>query len=259
MAETNHRTALVTGASSGLGRGLALWYARRGVRVYAAARRRENLEALAQEARAANAHIEPVELDVSEGDATVARIRELDTACEGLDLIIANAGFGQESSAKRIHWESVRQTLGVNVTGAAATLCAVLPRMVERGRGHVVGVASMAAYRGLPRQAAYSGSKAFLSVFMESLRVDLQGTGVRATCLYPGFVKSEMTSQNKHPMPFLLETEDAVERMAGAIARGEAEYAFPWQMKGVLGLVKRLPNPVYDALARRARPPRARP
>ena len=255
MAETRFQTALVTGASSGLGRGLALWYARQGVRVYAAARRRENLEALAQEARAAGGHLEPVELDVSQGDETVARIRELDDACGGLELIIANAGFGQDSPAKRIQWESVRQTLGVNVTGAAATLCAVLPRMVERGRGHVVGVASLAAFRGLPRQAAYSGSKAFLHIFMESLRVDLRGTGVGVTCVYPGFVKSEMTSQNKFPMPFLLETEDAVARMAGAIARGEAEYAFPWQMAGVLGVVKRLPNPLYDALARKARTP----
>jgi len=206
MAEMSYRTALVTGASSGLGRGLALWFARRGVKVYAAARRLENLEALANEARAANALIEPVELDVSDADHTLARIRELDAACGGLELIIANAGFGQETSGKRIKWDTVKRIIDVNVTGAAATLSAVLPQMVERKRGHVVGVASLAAFRGLPRNAAYSASKAFLSTFMESLRVDLRGTGVHVTCLYPGFVKSEMTAQNKFQMPFLLET-----------------------------------------------------
>ena len=253
MAETTYRTALVTGASSGLGRGLALWYARRGVKVYAAARRRENLEALAQEARAANGHIEPVELDVADGDATVARVRELDDACGGLELIIANAGYGKESSAKRLSWDTVKQTIDVNVTGAAATLTAVLPRMVERKKGHLVGVASIAAFRGLPRNAVYSASKSFLSIFMESLRVDLEGTGVGVTCIYPGFVKSEMTAQNKFPMPFLLETEDAVERMTRAIQRGDAEYAFPWQMAGAVGVLRHLPNVLFDRLVRGAR------
>ncbi|WNG34198.1 SDR family NAD(P)-dependent oxidoreductase [Archangium violaceum] len=252
MAEMSYRTALITGASSGLGRGLALWFARRGVKVYAAARRRENLEALANEARAAGAHIEPVELDVADEEATLTRIRELDAACGGLDLIIANAGFGQESSGKRINWETVKKTIDVNVTGAAATLCAVLPQMVERKRGHIVGVASLAAWRGLKRQAAYSASKAFLSTFMESLRVDLKTTGVRVTCIYPGFVKSEMTAQNKS-MPFLMETEEAVELMGKAILRGEAEYAFPWQTASLMSLMKVMPNVLFDTAMRKLR------
>ena len=252
MAELSYRTALVTGASSGLGRGLALWFARRGVKVYAAARRLENLEALANEARAAGSHVEPVELDVADEEATLARIRELDTASGGLDLVIANAGFGKETSGKRINWETVKQTIDVNVTGAAATLCAVLPRMVERKRGHVVGVASMAAFRGFPRNAPYSASKAFLHTFLESLRVDLRGTGVHVTCIYPGYVKSEMTAPNKGPMPFLLETEEAVELMGRAIVRGEAQYAFPWQTASVLHLMKLLPNALFDrALGKR--------
>ncbi|QRN99442.1 SDR family NAD(P)-dependent oxidoreductase [Archangium violaceum] len=253
MAEMSYRTALITGASSGLGRGLALWFGRRGVKVYAAARRRENLEALANEARAAGATVEPVELDVTNADTTLARIRELDDSCGGLELIVANAGAGIETNARRIKWEVVKQLIDVNVIGAAATLCAVLPRMVERKRGHVVGVASLAAYRGLGRNAAYSASKAYLSTFMESLRVDLKGTGVRVSCIYPGFVKSEMTAQNKFPMPFLLETEEAVELMAKAILRGEAEYAFPWQMASAMGLLKWMPNALFDATMRKMR------
>jgi short-subunit dehydrogenase len=253
MAEMSYRTALVTGASSGLGRGLALWFARRGVKVYAAARRRENLEALANEARAAGAHVEPVELDVSNTDDTLARTRELDASSGGLDLIIANAGVGLETNARRIKWEQVKQIIDVNVTGAAATLCAVLPQMVERKRGHLVGVASLAAYRGLGRNAAYSASKAYLSTFMESLRVDLKGTGVNVTCIYPGFVKSEMTARNKFTMPFLLETEEAVELMGKAILRGETQYAFPWQTARLMGLVKAMPNALFDAAMRKAR------
>ncbi|HSP78973.1 MAG TPA: SDR family NAD(P)-dependent oxidoreductase, partial [Myxococcaceae bacterium] len=153
MAKMDYRTALVTGASSGMGRGLALWFARKGVKVYAAARRHDNLVALADQARASGATIEPVELDVADPEATLARIRELDEACGGLDLVIANAGVGRETNARRLEWERVKQLLDVNVTGAAATLCAVLPRMVERDRGHLVGVASLAGWRGLARNA----------------------------------------------------------------------------------------------------------
>jgi short-subunit dehydrogenase len=253
MAEMSYRTALITGASSGLGRGLALWFARKGTKVYAAARRREHLEALAAEARAAGATIEPVELDVSDADATLSRIQELDEACGGLDLVVANAGVGGETYARRFKWERAKRIIDVNVTGATATLCAVLPRMVERNRGHVVGVASLAAYRGLAGHAAYSASKAFLSTFMESLRVDLRNTGVRVTCIYPGFVKSEMTAGNKHAMPFLLETEEAVERMGRAIVRGEALYAFPWQLSAPMRLMKVLPNSLFDIAARKLR------
>lgn len=251
MAETNYRTALVTGASSGLGRGLALWLARSGVRVFASGRRVEQLQALADEARAAGATIEPVEMDVARTDETLTRIRQLDADCGGLDLVVANAGVGGETHGKRMAWERVQHIIDVNVTGASATLCAVLPQMVERRRGHLVGIASLAAWRGLKGHAAYSASKSFLGTFMESLRVDLKDTGVRVTCIYPGFVKSELTAKNRHPMPFLLETDDAADRMGRAILRGDAEFAFPWQLASAMKLVKTLPNPLFDATARR--------
>ncbi|MBN1205785.1 MAG: SDR family NAD(P)-dependent oxidoreductase [Myxococcaceae bacterium] len=253
MAERKYEAALVTGASSGLGRGLALWFAQRGTRVFAAARRVEQLRTLAEEARAAGGTVEPVELDVSQADRTLERIQRIDADCGGLDLVVANAGVGLETYAKRFNWERVKQILDVNVTGAAATLSAVLPKMVERNKGHLVGVSSLAAFRGLPRNAAYSGSKAFLSTFMESLRVDLRGTGVRVTCIYPGFVKTEMTAPNKHPMPFLLEPEEAVERMARAITRGVPVFAFPWQMSTAMKLVKAIPDSLFDPLVRKLR------
>ena len=253
MAETNYRTALVTGASSGLGRGLALWLARRGVRVFASGRRVAQLQALSDEARASGATIEPVEMDVARTEETLARIRQLDAECSGLDLVVANAGVGGETHARRLQWERVQHIIDVNVTGASSTLCAVLPRMVERNRGHLVGISSLAAWRGLAGHSAYSASKAFVGTFLESLRVDLADTDVRVTCIYPGFVKSELTAKNKFPMPFLLETDDAVKRMGRAILRGEAEFAFPWQLASAMRVVKSLPNPLFDATARRLR------
>jgi short-subunit dehydrogenase len=253
MAEISYRTALITGASSGLGRGLALWFAQRGTRVFAVARRKDHLAALAEEARAAGTTIEPVELDVSRADETVERIRAIDADCGGLDMVVANAGVGGPTNGRRFDWARAKQILDVNVTGTAATLGAVLPQMVERKKGHVVGVSSLAAFRGLPKNAAYSGSKAFLRIFMESLRVDLRGTGVRVTCIYPGFVKSEMTANNPFPMPFLLETQDAVERMGKAIARGETEVTFPWQLSTAVRLMRVMPNPLFETVAKRLR------
>ena len=253
MAEMSYRTALVTGATSGLGRGLALWLAKRGLRVFAAGRRVSQLQALAAEAQAAGATVEPVELDVTQTDATLERIRELDAECGGLDLVVANAGVGGVTHAKRLQWERVKSIIDTNVTGAAATLSAVLPQMVERRRGHVVGISSLASFRGLAGHGAYSASKAFLATFMESLRVDLGGTGVRVTCVYPGFVKSEMTEKNDFPMPFLMETDAAVELMGRGILKGETELYFPWQLAVPSRLVKVVPNPLFDAAARRFR------
>lgn len=252
MKEPYYRTALVTGASSGLGRGLALWLGRRGVRVHAAARRRSHLEELAREAREVGAQVEPLELDVSQAQATHERVRALDEACGGLDLVVANAGVGWPTDARHFDWERARQVIDVNVLGAVATLSAVLPRMVERDRGHLVGVSSLASCRGLPRNAAYSASKAFLDTFLESLRVDLHGTRVRVTCLKPGFVKTEMTADIRHAMPFLMEPEEAVERMGRALLRAPAEYGFPWPMARAVELARWAPRWLFDAIASRA-------
>jgi short-subunit dehydrogenase len=253
MAGKKYETALVTGASSGLGRGLALWFAKRGTRVFAAARRKDHLQTLAEEARAAGGTVEPVEMDISRTDETIARIQRIDADCGGLELVVANAGVGHNVSGRRFDWERVKQVLDVNVQGTAATLGAVLPQMVERKRGHLVGISSIAAFRGLPRNCAYSGSKAFLAIFLESLRVDLRGTGVRVTCIHPGFVRTEMTAPNKHPMPFMLEPDAAAERMGRAILRGVPVFSFPWQTRAAMGVAQALPNALFDPLMRKLR------
>lgn len=250
MADT-YRTALITGASSGLGRALSTWFSKRGVRVFAAARRQEQLVSLRDEARAEGGTIEPVEMDVSDTQATLARIRKLDAECGGLDLVVANAGYGEENSGKRLKWEIVERTIQVNVMGASATLCAVLPQMVERGRGHIVGISSVAAYRGVPKLAVYAGSKAYLRVFLEGLRVDLQSTGVKVTSIHPGYVKTEMTANNKGPMPFLIEAPEAADLMGKAILRGESEFIFPWQAASMVKALQLVPNGLFDRMWRR--------
>jgi NADP-dependent 3-hydroxy acid dehydrogenase YdfG len=252
MSETTPwKTALVTGASSGLGRGLAAWLAKRGVRVYAAARRLEQLEQLKAEA---GENIVPQQLDVSRGEATFEAVGQLDREAGGLDLVIANAGVGEETRPKRLQWDSVQRMIDVNVTGASATLLGVLPGMIERGRGHLVGISSLAGLVPLPRNAGYCATKAYLGMFLETLRFDVEHLGVAVTSIHPGFVKSEMTAKNKPgSMPFLLETEDAVERMGQAMLRREPRFAFPWQLSSLVSTASVLPRPLASALLRRVR------
>ena len=242
------RRALITGASSGLGRALAVWFAKQGVTVYAAARRAEQLESLKAEAPQ---YIIPMLLDVSDADATNEAVRALDASCGGLDLVIANAGTGDQMSAEKVEWSRVRKVLDVNVMGAAATLCGALPGMVARKRGHLVGVSSLAASISLPKTAAYNSSKSFLTGFLESLRLDVEQHGVSVTVIHPGFVKSEMTAKNTFQMPFLLETDDAAQRVGRAIVKQTRFFSFPWPTAFVVWLTGALPRPILRFIARR--------
>jgi short-subunit dehydrogenase len=248
----SYRTALVTGASSGIGRGLALALAARGTHIVAAARRKAQLDSLVAEIIAAGGSAEALALDVAQSDATYEAVRALD-ARTPLDLVIANAGVGDATPARKLVWSRVKQQLDVNLTGACATLCGALSGMVERGTGHLVGIASIAGFRGLPQFAAYSASKAGLRTFLEGLRLDLHGSHVYVTSICPGFIKTEMTANNKGPMPFLLEADTAVKIILRAIDDKVAERAFPWPLVAALKTTKVLmPDSLFVAMNRRS-------
>jgi NADP-dependent 3-hydroxy acid dehydrogenase YdfG len=242
------KTVFITGASSGLGRGLALHYAASGATVHAAARREPELRKLAAEAPAGS--IVPVPLDVQDHEALVAAIRAAEGASGGsLDLVIANAGIGKPTSARKMDWRVVQKILDVNVTSACVTIAAALPKMVERNSGQVVAVSSLAAFRGMPGNASYCASKAALHVWMESVRVDLSGTKVRATTIYPGFVRTEMTAKNKFRMPFLMDLDEAVRVMAKGLARGQKTIAYPLPMVAITRALGGVPRALYEPLA----------
>ena len=247
------RSVFITGASSGLGHGLALWFARRGARVFAAARRVERLQALAGDSGRGTGSIEAVAVDVGDTAALRKALFRADDSVEGgIDLVIANAGVGGNTNPRKQEtWPLMERMLQVNVTGAAITLSTLAPRMAERKRGHLVGVSSIAAWVVAPRSGTYTATKAFLEVYCEGLRLDLRGTGVAVTSIHPGFVKSEMTAQNKAPMPMLLETDDAVDRMGRAILRRPARFAFPWAMAMAARTAQLLPEGIRARVIRR--------
>ncbi len=251
----SYSTALITGASSGLGYGMAKAFARRGVHVIAAARRQALLDQLVGEIVAAGGSAEGIVLDVEDGDATFARVQELDQQ-RPLDLVIANAGWGELTHGRSFKWQDVRRILRLNVEGAMASLLGALPGMLARGRGHLVGVSSLAAYRGLPGGGAYSASKAAVNVYLESLRCDLRGSGVDVTTICPGFVATPLNEKQKDKLPFILTTDDAVARMVKGIVARRRLVAFPFPLAFGSRLLTMFPAPLYELLGSRAKHPK---
>ena len=146
----------------------------------------------------------------------------------------SNAGMGATTEATQLDPEEVAGLISVNVIGAVNSVAAVLPEMAKRGSGQLVAVSSLSAYRGLRKSAAYCASKASLSSFFESLRIDLIGSGVDVTIIHPGFIKTPLTAGRKADMPFLMELDYAVNKIIGAIEKKKKSYAFPWQLATIV-------------------------
>jgi short-subunit dehydrogenase len=249
----DHKTAFITGAAGGLGSALARELARSGVEVALSDRRAEPLEALARTINADGGNARTYVLDVSRPDEVRRTIEVADDTMGGIDLVIANAGTNVERWSGDLTWEDVRAGMAVNLDGAVATLLAVLPRMCKRKRGHLVGISSLAKYRGLPGNAVYSATKAFLSNFLESLRADLHSVGVAVTDVRPGFVNTPMTDAASGPHPFLVESERAAEIIVRELRKRRAVVAFPWQLAAITRCGMLLPPSLYDRIVNAGR------
>lgn len=249
---TDARTALITGASSGIGRALALELARRGWYVALSARRADELEKAAEEIRQAGGRALVLPCDVGEPEAAAEVVRRADRELGALDMVVANAGVGQYGHASQLTWNDVEPQIRINIAGALATLTAAIPIMLAQQKGHLVGVSSLAGKRGLPRSAAYCAAKAALSTFLESVRIDLGPAGIRVTDVQPGFVATPMTEGAKHSRPLEWTSEKAASVIARRLERGPAVIAFPWPLAFVSSLGRIMPTWLYDAITRRA-------
>lgn len=245
----------ITGASEGIGAALARAYAARGCRLGLVARRGERLRALAASLRVDCALYEA---DVRDQPA-MARAGADFMARFGVPaVVVANAGVNAGTLARHAEdLEACRWILEVNVVGVLRTFQPFVDPMVARGSGTLAGIASVAGLRGLPGAGAYCASKAALITALESLRVELRGSGVRVSTLLPGYVATAMTARNPYPMPFILDPDEAARRLLRAIDAGRAQAVVPWQMALVAPLLRWLPRPLFDlAFARVGRKPR---
>jgi NADP-dependent 3-hydroxy acid dehydrogenase YdfG len=236
---TRPSTLVITGASSGIGRALAFEYAAGGARVALAARRAEQLEITLHGVR-------------QRGDTAAVReaVERADRELGGLDMVIANAGFGGQQHASRVQWSDISPMIRTNVDGAMATLLAAVPIMMARSSGHLVGISSLAGRRALPESAAYCASKAALSAFLESLRIDLHRAGIRVTDVQPGFVATAITANAKHPTPLLWPADRAARFIARRLERSPPIVAFPWPLALLTALGRRIPAWLYDRIMR---------
>src|SRR5215212_4324963 len=243
------KVVLITGASSGIGRALALELGRRGARVALTARRAEELSKVEEEVSRAGGKALALPADVRRAgdiDGVAERMRE---KWGRVDVLVANAGMSSTTAGTHLDAGEVGDVINVNVIGVVNSVAAVLPDMVKRGDGHLVAISSLASYRGMPKSGAYSASKAAVSTFFESMRVDLRRSGVAVTTIHPGFIRTPSTANRKKKLPFLLEVDDAACRIIRAVERRARTYAFPWQLASLVRVIKHMPGRLYDRLA----------
>jgi len=235
------RSILITGASSGIGAGLALHYAAPGIRLALSGRDAGRLEAVAAACRAKGAEVSAVTVDVADRVAMAAWIEAEDRAAP-LDLVIANAGISAQSGLGLDETaERIREVFAVNLDGVVNTAYPAFHRMAERGRGQVALMASLVAFFGMPDTAAYSASKAAVKSLGESWRGSLASHGIRVSVICPGFVESRITDRNKFPMPFLMDAGRAAAIIAKGLGQDKAMIAFPWPMAFACRLLECLP------------------
>lgn len=240
----------LTGASSGIGAALAHHYAATGATLGLAARHQRRLFELAAELSGVHA---TYSLDVADAPALQAAAADFIAQFGCPDIVIANAGISVGTLTGEVEdLPAFRRVLETNVLGVVHTFAPFIQAMQARGRGTLVGIASVAGIRGLPGAGAYSASKAAVISYLESLRVELRGSGIQVVTILPGYVATPMTAKNPYPMPFLLSADIAARRFARAIARGTSYVVIPWQMGWVARLLRLLPNPLFDAVFSRA-------
>jgi short-subunit dehydrogenase len=245
------KVVMITGASSGIGRGLALELSRRGARLGLVARRAAVLDEVVGEIGSWNGKALVLAADVQDATALRGSADRIRAEFGRIDVLIANAGIGLTADAAEMQPADLARVFNVNVIGAANSVAAVVPEMLAHGRGHLVVISSLAAYRGLPKSAAYCASKAAVSAFFESVRLDLKGKGIAVTIIHPGFIKTPLTEGRHADMPFLMELQDAVQLIVGAIEKRKKSYAFPWQLASIVRLGMIMPNSIYDWIAGR--------
>lgn len=231
----------ITGASSGIGRALALKMAAAGYRVVASARRESELQALAQESRDKGGVIEALALDTTDHGAVAAAVAKIERDIGPIVMAVFCAGTYEKVLAREVSVARARPVYELNLMGTLACLEAVMPAMATRQSGRIAIVASLAGYFGLPTSAIYGASKAALINMAEALRPELLLQGIKLQIVNPGFVKTPLTAKNDFPMPFLMEADDAAQAFFAGLHSDRFEITFPRRFSLILRLLQMLP------------------
>lgn len=242
-------TAIITGASTGIGRSLALLMASHGYDLGLMARRQNLLEELKTEIQKKypERKIFIYSADVADTKKIRSSIFDLSKQLGHLDIFIANAGIGYPIPAWKNNWQDVHNILLTNVMGTIDSLEAAKEVMLNQKKGHLVGISSVAGFKGLPTSSAYCASKAALTTYLEGIRLDLKKYHITVTSIHPGYVATPMTAHRKY-MPFLLSPEKASLKIYRAIQKKKSRFIFPWPMWFAVKILEFIPNRIYDFL-----------
>ena len=241
------KAIFITGASSGIGRALAFELGRKGYKLALTARREDALKEIRDQInqKYAPPAIAIRKLDVTDYDDVFAAFSEMVRALDGIDIVFANAGVGLGERVGRGDFDKAKKTVAVNLTGAIATMDAAAQYFLENKKGgHIVGVSSVAAFRGMPKSAAYCASKAGMAVYMEAMRTELYRKNIDITVLYPGFIDTPLNDMLPS-RPFLINVEKGAQVIARLIekkVKSSTVPVFPWNIVG--RILKILPTRV---------------
>ena len=239
----------ITGASSGIGQALAVRYHAAGFRLALVARRGAEIEAWAREQGWPEADWRVLPADVADIASITAAGQRCLAELGVPDVVIASAGISVGvDTADAADLAVIARTFATNNVGMAATFQPFVSAMRARGSGRLVGVASVAGIRGLPGHGAYCASKTGVISYLESLRGELRGSGVKVVTIVPGYVDTPLTRGNRYGMPFLMSPEDFTDCAFAAIQAGVSYRVIPWQMGVAAKLLRLLPNAVFDRL-----------
>jgi short-subunit dehydrogenase len=243
------RNIWLIGASSGIGAALVPCLTGEGARLAISARGVDDLERIARANEAPGRPIIVKGLDVTEKGLAERVAAEIRDALGSIDVLIYSAGDWDPVDVTKWDTESVERQIAVNYVGFVRAVGAVLPDMVRRRSGDIVGIASVSGYAGFPRAEAYGSTKAALISLLQSLRIDLKRHGVGVTTVSPGFVDTPLTRKNDFRMPFLITSQEAAERITQGLLDGQREVHFPKRLSLSLKLLTALPGPVFERLA----------
>ncbi|MGI9501825.1 MAG: SDR family NAD(P)-dependent oxidoreductase [Geminicoccaceae bacterium] len=244
------RVVWITGASSGIGRALAKNLAERGDRVAVSARGEAALQSLADETAEAAGSVHPYPLDITDAAACTETVDKITSDLGTIELAVLNAGTHHPVEAEAFAADDLAALIGINLLGTGNCLAPILERMIPARAGHIAIVASVAGYRGLPTSAYYGASKAAQINLAEALKFDLDRLGIKLQLINPGFVKTPLTDKNEFSMPFLLEVDDAAERMARGLEGSAFEVTFPRRFVYLLKCLRILPYRLYFPIVR---------
>lgn len=243
----NPKNILITGASSGIGRALAISYAAPNVNLFLCARNAEKLNETKILCERLNANVVLQVLDVCDAAACEAWIHEIEKNF-AIDLVIANAGISAGTDGGPESITQVRKILTTNIDGVLNIIHPAIEKMKDRRIGQIAIISSLAGFRGLPSSPAYSASKSAVRVYAEGLRGNLKKFNIAVNAVCPGYVKTPMTAVNKFPMPFILEAEDAAKKIKKGLELNISRISFPFPLYFVVWLATLLSTKITDPI-----------